>query len=247
MELKNYDFIKTDDGSLTVFSKLYNEMCHSKAGASAETKVHYIEGCEVVQKLSHGPINIFEVGFGVGVGFFETLKAANRKFFTFVTIEIDEDLILHVLESNKEFSGFIKNNGYYLVENDLFCLYVLIGDGRKSFPTFQKEFNFKYDCIYQDAFSPKRNAILWTKEWFAELYKASAKECIMSTYSASSSIRKSMIAGGWTIYNGVQFGNKRASTRAKISGDTPREILEHLEKSPVITITDENYIEYTMD
>jgi tRNA U34 5-methylaminomethyl-2-thiouridine-forming methyltransferase MnmC len=250
MELKNYDFIKTDDGSITVFSKKYNEMCHSSTGASAETQVHYIAGCQVKEKLKNSPIKVFEVGFGIGIGFFETLQASKslkENHFTFVSIEIDEELVLYTLKTNKLFESFVKRDYYYIVETVEFTLYILIGDGRNTFPKFQNEFNFSYDCIYQDAFSPKRNSILWTKEWFAQLYKASAPGCIMSTYSASSSIRKSMIAGGWALYDGVRFGNKRASTRATNSGDTPDDILKHLEKSPVIMITDDNYIKYTME
>jgi tRNA U34 5-methylaminomethyl-2-thiouridine-forming methyltransferase MnmC len=250
MELKNYDFIKTDDGSITVFSKLYNETCHSTTGASSETRVHYIEGCKVQDKLKNSPINVFEAGFGVGIGFFETLacsKAVGPNHFHFVSIEIDEELVLYVLNKNEILSNYKKMDYYYLVESEDFTLYILIGNGRDTFPRFQNEFSFKYDCIYQDAFSPKRNAILWTSEWFADLFAAAAPDCVMSTYSASSSIRKSMIAGGWTLYNGTRFGNKRASTRATNTGETPIEILDHLEKSPVITITDINYIDYTLD
>ncbi len=246
MDLKNYDFIKTDDGSLTVFSKLYNETCHSIAGAASETKVHYIDGCDVVNKSKDSEINIFEAGFGVGVGFYETYKASLSRF-TFVSIEIDEDLVLYTLKKDPLFSNYIKSDYFYHVKHKDFELYLLIGNGRETFPKFQKEMKFSYDCIYQDAFSPKRNAILWTSQWFQDLYESAKADCIMSTYSASSSIRKSMIAGGWTVYDGEKFGNKRASTRAKTTGVTERYILDHLEKSPVITITDENYITYTLD
>jgi tRNA U34 5-methylaminomethyl-2-thiouridine-forming methyltransferase MnmC len=246
MDLKNYDFIETDDGSITVFSKLYNEACHSTAGAASETKVHYIDGCRVVEKSKNSNIKIFEVGFGVGIGFFETYKAALSPF-TFVTIEIDEDLVLYTLNNNPLLSNFIKKDYYYHISAACFDLYILIGNGRDSFPKFQKEFSFKYNCIYQDAFSPKRNAILWTTEWFKDLFNSADTDCIMSTYSASSSIRKSMIAGGWTVYDGLKFGRKRSSTRAKIGGVTEQYILEHLERSPVITITDENYLTYNLD
>lgn len=247
MELKNYDFIKTEDGSVTVFSKEYNETCHSEAGARSETQVHYIEGCKVIsQQEDFGPINILEVGFGIGLGFKETLKALDSKF-TFVSLEIDEELIKYLKSEDELFKDLVKKDNYYFISNEKFDLYIIIGNAREELKLFQKNYNFKFDCIYQDAFSPKRNAILWTSEWFSELFSYAKENCIMSTYSASSSIRKSMIAGGWKLYNGAKFGNKRASTRAKTTGTTPEDIIEHLNKSPVITITDENYIEYTMD
>ena len=79
-----------------------------------------------------------------------------------------------------------------LLKNENFHLIILIGDARVSLPKFKNDHDIKFDCIYQDAFSPKRNAILWTSEWFKLLKSISNQDCIMSTYSASSSIRKSM-------------------------------------------------------
>jgi hypothetical protein len=71
--------------------------------------------------------------------------------------------------------------------------------------------------------------------------------CIMSTYSSSSSIRKSMLKANWKLYKGEKFGPKRSSTRAKVTGETDADILTHLENSPVHAITDENHFKYTMD
>jgi hypothetical protein len=47
--------------------------------------------------------------------------------------------------------------------------------------------------------------------------------------------------------NGLKFGPKRSSTRAKVTGETDADILTHLENSPVHAITDENHFKYTMD
>jgi chorismate dehydratase len=245
-ELTNYNFIETDDGTFTAFSKLYGEACHSTSGATKETHTHYIEGCDVVNKSKLKEINILEVGLGVGIGFLETAKALNNSFFTFVTMEIDEDLIEYVIASNSLFFGIEKKEYFYELKNQNFHLIILNGNARETLVRFKKDFNIKFDCIYQDAFSPKRNAILWTKEWFELLFSLASNESIMSTYSSSSSIRKSMIAANWKLYKGEKFGPKRSSTRAKITGSTQVDIITHLENSPVITITDDNYKDYTM-
>lgn len=247
--LTNYRFIQTDDGSTTVFSEAYGETCHSTSGAIEETKLHYIDGCEIV-KRSHdiGNIQIFEVGFGVGIGFFETLKALDKKFI-FVTTEIDEELVEWVLDNNTILTSAKKINSptpYYYLNTERFELYILLGNARESILHLSHLSSFSFNAIYQDAFSPKRNAILWTTEWFKALKNCSHSNCIMSTYSASSSIRKSMIAAGWKLYNGANFGVKRSSTRAKLTGETEPEIIKHLKRSPVIEITDNNYKEYTL-
>ena len=244
--LENYNFIETEDGSVTAFSKLYGEACHSTSGAVNETHTHYINGCDILNKSQSKNICILEVGLGVGIGFLETSKVLSDRFFTFLTMEIDQDLIEYVIASNSIFEGMIKKQYFYELKTKSFHLIILNGDARETLPKYRKEFNPKFDCIYQDAFSPKRNAILWTKEWFELLYSIASKDCIMSTYSSSSSIRKSMLAARWKLYKGEKFGPKRSSTRAKITGTTETDILTHLENSPVITITDENYKQYTM-
>ena len=42
-----YDKIETEDGSMTLYSHLYNEACHSTSGAINETHTHYINGCKI--------------------------------------------------------------------------------------------------------------------------------------------------------------------------------------------------------
>ena len=244
---ENYNFIETDDGSTTVFSKLYGEACHSTSGAIKETHTHYINGCEVVEKSKLNQVSILEVGFGVGIGFLQTANALKGTFFSFVTMEIDEDLIKYVIAKDPIFIGITKKDYFYELVNKDFHLVILIGDARKSLVKYKNNFKPKIDCIYQDAFSPKRNAVLWTKEWFDLLFTLAKEECIMSTYSSSSSIRKSMLKANWKLYKGEKFGPKRSSTRARINGETDSDILIHLKNSPVHAITDENYKLYTMD
>lgn len=242
-KLKNYELIETDDGSTTLFSRLYNEACHSTSGARSETKLHYIDGCELEAKINASDvIRVLEVGFGTGLGFEETLQATKDKcFLEFVSFEIDRELVLHYLDTHNMSYESLDNS--VMVKTKDYNLRILIGDARETIKTLQ---DFKADAIYQDAFSPKRNAILWTKQWFSELYNIADKNCIMSTYSASSSIRKAMIAAGWKVYSGVKFGPKRSSTRAKITGESELEILEKLERSPAILLTDENYQTYKL-
>ncbi|MFT6632508.1 MAG: chorismate dehydratase [Bacteriovoracaceae bacterium] len=242
---KNYDEIITDDGSTTLFSKLYNETCHSTTGAKDETYTHYIKGCEILNNSkTHSPICILEVGFGTGIGYLETAKSLKESKFIFVSFEIDVELI--EIFSEKYEINFTKEKNIFSFKNQTHELYIILGNARETILKMPKELQLSYHAVYQDAFSPKRNAVLWTTEWFQKLKKLSHEDCIMSTYSASSSIRKSMIAAGWTIYNGEEFGKKRSSTRAKLNGTTEYEILDRLNRSPAPEITDENYKNYTL-
>src|SRR5690606_27427663 len=109
-------------------------------------------------------------------------------------------------------------------------LKILIGDARITLPHYIKKHSLKVHAIYQDAFSPKRNPDLWTVEWFTLLKEISHQDVIMSTYSSSSAIRKSMAEAGFTLYPGEKFGPKRSSTRARLKGEMDPETLLHLQR-----------------
>jgi chorismate dehydratase len=242
---KNYDEIETGDGSITLFSKAYNESCHSNSGAIEETQTHYIKGCEIQTKSNeYDPLCILEVGFGTGIGFLQTKKTLVGENFIFVSFEIDIELIEIFARNNN--INFKTDDKLYTYKAENYELIIILGNARDTIKLFPQIIPYSFHAIYQDAFSPKRNAILWTTQWFEALKNISHESCILSTYSASSSIRKSMIAGGWTVYNGEQFGKKRSSTRAKLSGKTDIEIIDRLNRSPAIEITDENYKSYTL-
>lgn len=243
-KLENYKFITTDDGSVTVYSERYAEACHSTSGAITETQTHYLGGCKIAELSQElESVNILEVGFGVGIGFLETLKLTQGKtFLNFHSFEIDDELIEYVLKKNK--LEFNKSDDFYNVTHDDYTLTIWRGNARESIKKLILSHVQKFHAIYQDAFSPKRNAILWTTEWFLDLKELSLPNCILSTYSASSSIRKSLIAAGWGVTKGVKFGPKRSSTRASLNIETDQDIKEQLQRSPAPELTDDNYQDY---
>jgi len=244
---QNYQWIQTDDGSYTLHSELFGEACHSTSGARSETLLHYLEGCKVLERLKkYSPFQILEVGFGLGVGLLTTLEtlSENQHPWHFITMEIDPDLVKWFLTEHQDLeivkqavwkSPTLVYSKYNNVE-----LSIVVGDARVELPLFLKSSNFQFHAIFQDAFSPKRNPSLWTVEWFNLLKEFSHQDCILSTYSASSSIRKSLIKSGWKVSKGHKFGPKRSSTRATLTGENDEEIMTHLNNSPVDAIYDES-------
>ena len=230
--------IESADGSHTLRVDSLNETYHSHKGAITES-FHVFLKMGLALFSDKNCIQLLEVGFGTGLGFLETLKALEEIGpFKFYSFEIDENLVKHFFETH-DFS-FEKQGNHYVSINEHFELRILVGNAREEI----KKIDEKFQVIYQDAFSPKRNAILWTTEWFLDLKKISTSDCIMSTYSSSSSIRKSMLAADWKLSKGEQFGPKRSSTRASLVGESDPEILAHLNRSPAPTLTDKNYLEY---
>lgn len=234
-----HTFIETGDGSLTLFSDEFQEACHSVSGARAETIVHYIEGCKVVERSHlYSPFIILEIGFGLGVGLLTTIEKMPKNVpWIFVSLERDKGLLDWFKELHPELSLIWENN---LLRGNLgLCEIIIVqGDARREYPNFLRSHPFKFHAIYQDAFSPKKSPSLWTTEWFCLLKSSSHEDVILSTYSASNSIRKSLLESGWGVLKGERFGTKRTSTRAVLNRETDPEILLQLERSPAKAIVD---------
>lgn len=230
---QDYRFVETEDGSQTLFSERFGEACHSTTGAKSETLLHYIHGCEITEKAKKETLSILEVGFGLGVGLITTWEMTKDlpAQVQFLSLEIDPALVTWFHEEYKD---------HPLFKDPKFKFEILIGDARTELPEYVKKKNPSWDAIYQDAFSPKRNPVLWTKEWFTLLKENSSPDVVLSTYSASSSIRKSLVESGWKLSAGEKFGPKRTSTRARLNGETDQEILDSLSRSPVKALSDKD-------
>ena len=230
--LGEYSVIETSDGSPTLYSSAFEEACHSNHGAETETQYIYIEGCEVPERK---PKSIFEVGFGLGVGFRETYKSHGGEFI-FYSTELDEKLILWSQENYKTFDSLEKVDNTYVGIKGNSKAVILLGDARKTILDYK--FELPFEAIYQDAFSPKRNPTLWTEEWFKDLKNLSSKDVILSTYSASSRVKKSLFTAGWIVEERAGFASKRSATRAFRKGEIEDQLLEKLMNPKVEPLKD---------
>ena len=240
---KGHTLVETQDGSYTLFSEAFQEACHSTNGAIEETLLHYVNGTKVVERSKEmKPFHILEVGFGLGIGFLTTLKSMPEdREWTFVSMELDRELLEWFKAEHPELNLEWKGN-LLTGKGRNFILTVIQGDARKEVAHYLSQSPVRFHAIYQDAFSPKRNPALWTKEWFTLLKGYSAPDVILSTYSASTSIRKSLHETGWVIQKGDKFGPKRSSTRATLKGETDPDILLQMERSPATALTDLNIV-----
>jgi len=116
--------------------------------------------------------------------------------------EFDEGLVRSLdrfdfppeFDSIKHIISAISQDLYY--EDEQFKIEILLGDARKSIPKIKEQI----DIIYQDAFSPAHNPLLWTKEHFAELRAISNDDTILTTYSTAAAIRLGLYENGFYIF-----------------------------------------------
>ena len=254
--LATYKIVKTEDGSVTAHSGLFDENCYSTSGAWDETLYNYISGCNVIEKIrKQSKLTILEVGFGVGLGVYVTLKEIikdnpdNLKKLLFISTEIDRDFAYWALTESdfaKEFciapNDIQVINGHFHVTIQGAKLIVLVGDARETIRDL-KEYPL-LDCIYQDAFSPQKNPTLWAIEWFRDLRSFSSNKVIMSTYSSAMRVKKAMVNGGFFVSNRQGFGRKRTCTQAFAVAPKDTESLklhQQVINSQSIPISDETH------
>ena len=243
-KLGKYKIIETEDKTKTLWSEYFDEACHNLSGAYEETVYNYIQGCHIPEQISQNSCaHVLDVGFGVGIGLkalMDEIKRADKNISaSYTSIELDEDLFLWSMKETFPEMSYSKKDNYYSVHHPLLKITIFIGDGRLTLPkAYHEGLLPKFTAIFQDAFSPKKNPALWTLEWFNDLKMMSHNEVYMSTYSASVSIRKTMIAAGWSIQNQKGFGQKKTMTLARLIGETDPALSAELSRSSTLVLTD---------
>ncbi len=198
--------IVSDDGSLTLYSKEFNESYHSpKDGALRESlNKHVIPAF----RLQEGKpmLRILDICYGLGYNTLATLHYIQSRQLDvkveIVSPEFDEALVrsLKSFAYPPEFASLrpiIEALSEQFHYEDTQCkITILIGDARESIPKLTE----KIDIVYQDAFSPKVNPLLWTREWFADIRALCREDAILTTYSTAVATRMGLHENGFELH-----------------------------------------------
>jgi tRNA U34 5-methylaminomethyl-2-thiouridine-forming methyltransferase MnmC len=213
--------ILSDDGSYTAYSKEYEEHYHStKDGALKESLVKHV--IPAFNLLNKPEVNILDICYGLGFNTLATLLyyAKNRPYvqLNIYSPELDSNLVASLKNFTypDEFAAFreivnsLSESGTY--QNKNIYIEVFLGDARE----YIKRFENKFDIVYQDAFSPSTNPILWTKEYFNDIAKAMKKEGVLTTYSIAFRTRLALYENGFNIYLNVGEGYRDATIASQM-------------------------------
>ena len=200
------ELVLCEDGTNTLYSKEFDEPYHStKDGALHESLEKHVKPSLRLKK-DKPELVILDICFGLGYNTFATLYYIKKhKLKTKVHIlspEFDEEIVRSLdtfafppeFDILKDIIKTVSTDLYY--EDEQFKIEILLGDARKSIPKIQE----KIDIIYQDAFSPAHNPLLWTKEHFAEIRAISKDDAILTTYSTAAAIRLGLYENGFYIF-----------------------------------------------
>lgn len=208
--------IPTNDNTFTLYSTEFDECYHSTVDGALNESLnkHVIPAFNLSKEKEK--ITILDICFGLGYNTFSTIYyCITNNIKTKIEIispEIDEQLVKSLKDFiyPKEFDvishiiNSISDDLYY--EDEQFKINIIIGDARESLPIVTK----KFDIIYQDAFSPKNNPLLWTREYFTILRKLCSDDVIITTYSSATAVRMGLYENGFLLYeyspSGIRAG-----------------------------------------
>ena len=209
----------TDDGSHTLFVEGLDEPYHSTHGALQESMHVFIK--QGFLTLGQPSVRIVELGFGTGLNAILTLKEA---------LSLKLDIYYHAVEKYplKE-SEYSKLNYEELIEplpkgilhRIHSCPWEEAVNISEHFTLYKEEADFRtmklpshINLFYFDAFSPDKQAELWTSEVFGSIARAADPGAILVTYSSKGVVRRTLESCGFEVTKVTGPPGKREMIRA---------------------------------
>jgi len=213
----------TSDGSQTMAVPELQITYHSIHGAIQESIHVFIEAGLKPLLKQYETIYIFEMGFGTGLNALLSLQQAlqsNQKIF-YYTVELfplkpgeynqlnyaqqlrDDSLQFYFLEMHK--CEWEKN----VPIHSLFTLH------KSNESLFNLSTDKLFNLIYFDAFAPKAQPELWTKEVFEKMFRILENKGVLVTYCSKGDVRRAMQAVGFTVHKLKGPPGKREMLRGR--------------------------------
>ncbi len=199
--------IYTADGSISAYNDAYNDYYHDRKGALFESIYKHIYPAFHIINKPH--IRILDLCFGLGYNSLLTLVFAKRINVQVEIYSVESDLLLleslynfpypKIISNYLDISNIIKaiNNDMVFMDYNV-KLSVFRGDAI-DFLHFLKDCIF--DIVYQDAFSPSKNPLLWNKSHFLSLYEILCNQGVITTYSSAQHIRNIAKECGFGVFD----------------------------------------------
>ena len=198
--------IITRDGSHTISIPERNVTYHSTYGAIQESKHVFIEAGlhYLIDQFQPTTLKVFEMGLGTGLNAFLTaIEAENgsvKIHYTAVEqfpLTTDEVKVLNYTEQLQQRDLFQKIHNGEWEENVIISEHFILRKKKIGLLNFSSAETF--NLIYYDAFAPRAQPELWTKEVFEKLFRLLQPNGILVTYCSKGDVRRAMMAAGFNV------------------------------------------------
>ena len=214
------------DGS-TPYSDNFNDVYFMPAEGLSEARHVFLEGNNLTERwnnLGRGEcFTVFECGFGTGLNCLATLalwQSLNPSSqLTYVAFE---GFPLQPEDLSRALSVYRTEIG--CLERFRTCYRDLIASGSADYSeNIRIELTLSdvstlcespvsshsFDAIFMDGFSPARNPEMWSEQLCQYLFKHSASNASLATFSVAGMVKRNLRNAGFTIEKKAGYGRKR--------------------------------------
>lgn len=202
-------FIKTQDGSYTVFNETADEHYHSISGALEEAFEKHVNAIGVEDGF-----HILDFCFGLGYNSIAAIK--NHNNLKIIGLENDLEIVkalknLKVPEEIQTELDAFRDISEKLEITDLNnnTIRLIIGDALRTIDELPNDY---FDRVFFDPFSPQKQPEMWSEEIFQKVFNKMKSGGKLSTYSCAKWIRNNMQNAGFKVFDGPVVGRKSPAT-----------------------------------
>ncbi len=213
----------------------FNDRYFYKQNGLAESSYVFIKGNNLKERwkklTKDESFTIGELGFGCGLNFLNTLKKwkalQKEAKLNFVSIErfpltaLDlEKSLINYPDLKNEIKTLLKvypplSRGFHRInfEQENISLTLIFEDVHRGLSDLTKS-DVTFDAWFLDGFSPKENPEMWSSQVLKNISSLSHNQTSLSSFSASSMIKKSLEENNFEIRLTKGYKNKRHMIRA---------------------------------
>lgn len=216
----NREVVKTDDGFTSIFLPEFNEHYHSTHGAVQESQHVFMKMGWEPAILNKTEIAVLEIGFGTGLNawlvMLETKWNESRPKVLYTTLEAYP--VAYETARQLNYASSQESGAFMSMHEAQWNAPVILHDrftlDKRNISLHDFVAEQKYDLIFFDAFAPRVQPELWTREVFDKMYASLNPGGILVTYCAKGEVRRTMIAAGFNVERVPGPPGKREMLRA---------------------------------
>ncbi|MCF7794703.1 MAG: hypothetical protein K9N09_12305 [Candidatus Cloacimonetes bacterium] len=202
-------FVKTQDGSYTVFNEAAEEHYHSISGALEEALEKHVKAVGVEDGFQ-----ILDFCFGLGYNSITATKSHNN--LKIIGLENDIEILKTIKkikvpkEIQNEFAAFRDiAKRLEITDQHKNTIKLIIGDAMQTIEQLPENY---FDRVFFDPFSPQKQPEMWSREIFQKVHDKMKPGGKLSTYSCTKWIRQNMKNAGFQVLDGPAVGRKSPAT-----------------------------------
>ena len=247
-----------DDKNTYPFSEEFDDIFFQD-DVIEETNYVFIKGNNLEERWhlkNYSEFKIGELGFGLGLNFFITLKKwiesfkENSNNLTFVSIDQYAPKISDIVKIKEAYPQlkevidiflslnpilFHGTNNFYIDEYKVTLKLIIsdIGEGLKSIENIPSN---KIDAWFLDGFDPKKNPDMWDAGIFKAISTLSNFQSTFATYTAAGFVKRNLERYGFDVTKIKGFANKRHMLKGDFSYASPSSHQKKIKSSSDIAI-----------